>query len=123
MGSRVCGTTGLTETCLEEGESDAGHIVERSLADRIRSMLCSPDDAGRIDAISEELNCTRTLNRAFEPILNAVLSALDSSSVTFRTKALKALGHVVTSDATVLTHVSTRSSNILCVDQARSVPG
>lgn len=58
-----------------------------------------------MDALSEEINCSRALGRVFDSVLGAILCALDLSSATLRARALRALGQVVADDATVLEQV------------------
>lgn len=65
----------------------------------------SADEMGRIDKLAEEINCVKGLSHSFQPILNVILVALDAPAIFMRTKALKALGQIVTSDATILSTV------------------
>lgn len=60
----------------------------------------------RIDSLADELGTIQVLRSHFNPILNVVLQALDAPPVFMRTKALKALGQIVTSDPSILTAVS-----------------
>ncbi|KAH8077046.1 hypothetical protein BXZ70DRAFT_709469 [Cristinia sonorae] len=64
----------------------------------------------RIDALSEEIGMIQTLKNTFTPILNVVLSALEAPPVFMRTKALKALGQIITSDASVLSTPNVRAA-------------
>lgn len=56
--------------------------------------------------LSEEIGTIQTFRNSFSPILNAVLKALEAPPVFMRTKALKALGQIVTSDPSILSLVS-----------------
>lgn len=46
------------------------------------------------------------LRSSFNPILNTVITALEAQPVFMRTKALKALGQIITSDPDILSAVS-----------------
>lgn len=46
------------------------------------------------------------LRSSFNPILNTVIQALEAQPVFMRTKALKALGQIITSDPEILSAVS-----------------
>lgn len=59
-----------------------------------------------MDEVSEEVNLSRPVGRVFDVTLGAILFALESSSVTSRTKALRALGHILVADSTILNLVS-----------------
>ena len=65
----------------------------------------SEQEAGRIDRLSEEVGSVQSLRSLFLPILNVVLVALDAPPVFMRTKALRALGQIVTSDPDILSMV------------------
>jgi cohesin loading factor subunit SCC2 len=56
----------------------------------------------RVDRLAEEIGSIQGLKNSFTPILNVILLALDAPPVFMRTKALRALGQIVTSDPTVL---------------------
>jgi cohesin loading factor subunit SCC2 len=58
-----------------------------------------------MDHLSEEVGSVQSLKSLFLPILNVVLVALDAPPVFMRTKALRALGQIVTSDPTILSMV------------------
>ena len=49
---------------------------------------------------------TQGLRTYFNPILNTVIQSLDAQPVFMRTKALKALGQIITSDPEILSAVS-----------------
>lgn len=66
----------------------------------------SQDEATRMHRLSEEIGIIQTFRNSFAPILNAVLKALEAPPVFMRTKALKALGQIVTSDPSILSLVS-----------------
>jgi cohesin loading factor subunit SCC2 len=58
-----------------------------------------------MDRLSEEVGSVQSLKSLFLPILNVVLVALDAPPVFMRTKALRALGQIVTSDPSILSMV------------------
>lgn len=58
-----------------------------------------------MDRLSEEVGSVQSLKSLFLPILNVVLVALDAPPVFMRTKALRALGQIVTSDPNILSMV------------------
>ncbi|KAF9267598.1 hypothetical protein L218DRAFT_955463 [Marasmius fiardii PR-910] len=62
----------------------------------------SQEEADRIDRTAEEIGSLHMARTFFQPILNVILMALDASPIFMRTKALRALGQIVTSDATIL---------------------
>ncbi|EMD39745.1 hypothetical protein CERSUDRAFT_150412 [Gelatoporia subvermispora B] len=68
----------------------------------------SQEDIARIDRLSEEIGTIQSFKNSFNPILNIVLQALDAPPVFMRTKALKALGQIVTSDPSVLSAPNVR---------------
>lgn len=51
------------------------------------------------------MGITQGLRNYFNPVLNVILQALDAPPVFMRTKALKALGQILTSDPTILGQV------------------
>jgi cohesin loading factor subunit SCC2 len=65
----------------------------------------SQEDVIRIDRFSEEIGSIQGLKSSFQPIVNVILLALDAPPVFMRTKALRALGQIVTSDPTILAAV------------------
>jgi len=65
----------------------------------------SEQKATRVDLLSEEVGSVQSLKSLFLPILNVVLVALDAPPVFMRTKALRALGQIVTSDPNILSMV------------------
>lgn len=60
-----------------------------------------------MDRMAENMGITQGLRHYFNPILNVTLQSLDAPPVFMRTKALKALGQILTSDPTILGLVST----------------
>lgn len=73
------------------------------------SVLCfvrSEEEVARVDLLTEEIGTVQNLRSSFGPILNVVLMALDAPPVFMRTKALRALGQIVTSDSSILSTVS-----------------
>jgi len=74
---------------------------------KIHTHLChsSQEEVQRVDSLSEEIGTTQSLRNSFNPILSIIVIALDAPAIFMRTKALKALGQIVTSDATILSNV------------------
>lgn len=70
----------------------------------------SPEEVVRIDRLAEEIGIAQDLRNSYQPILNVTLLALDAPPVFVRTKALRALGQIVTSDPTILAVVRPSSS-------------
>ncbi|KAI0754694.1 hypothetical protein C8Q80DRAFT_1094239 [Daedaleopsis nitida] len=68
----------------------------------------SQEEVARIDRLSEEIGTCQHLRNSFNPILTVVLQALDAPPVFMRTKALKALGQIVTSDPSILSAPNVR---------------
>ncbi|KAF8607050.1 hypothetical protein BDV93DRAFT_436800 [Ceratobasidium sp. AG-I] len=62
----------------------------------------------RVDDLAERFGGTQSLRNAFEPILGAILMALDAPAVFMRTKALRALGLIVTKDSSILKQANVR---------------
>lgn len=73
--------------------------------DFFHSLSRSQEDVTRIDRLSEELGTTQSLSNAFDAMLNVILVSLDATAVFMRTKALRALGQIVTADPGILGHV------------------
>lgn len=69
-------------------------------------MLSSQEEVSRIDRLAEEIGTIQGLRSSFHPILNVILLALDAPPIFMRTKALRALGQIVTSDPSILSTVS-----------------
>lgn len=59
----------------------------------------------RADGLAEEIGTIQSLRNSFNPILSVILMALDAPAIFMRTKALRALGQIVTSDASILAQV------------------
>ena len=72
-----------------------------------KSYRSAQEESTRTDVLSEEIGMMQNLRNTFFPILNVVLSALEAPPVFMRTKALKALGQIITSDPSILSAVST----------------
>ncbi|EIN12396.1 hypothetical protein PUNSTDRAFT_118258 [Punctularia strigosozonata HHB-11173 SS5] len=68
----------------------------------------SQDEVARIDRLAEEIGTLQSLRNSFNPVLNVILAALDAPPVFMRTKALRALGQIVTSDPSVLSMANVR---------------
>lgn len=68
----------------------------------------SQEEASRIDRLAEEIGTIQGLKNSFHPILNVILAALDAPAIFMRTKALRALGQIVMSDATILSAPNVR---------------
>ena len=60
----------------------------------------------RVDRLSEQIGAIQALKHAFDPILNVIIVAFDAPPVFVRTKALRALSHILTTDPNVLSNVS-----------------
>lgn len=65
----------------------------------------SEEDVVRADSLAEEIGTIQSLRNSFNPILSVTLMALDAPAIFMRTKALRALGQIVTSDASILAQV------------------
>ncbi|CCM06130.1 uncharacterized protein FIBRA_08379 [Fibroporia radiculosa] len=82
----------------------------------------SQDEVVRIDRLSEEIGTIQSFKNSFIPILNVVLQSLDAPPVFMRTKALKALGQIVTSDPSILsTHNVRRAIENHLLDSSSAV--
>ncbi|ELU38190.1 proline-rich protein Rad9 [Rhizoctonia solani AG-1 IA] len=62
----------------------------------------------RVDDLAERFGGTQSLRNAFEPILSAIILALDAPAVFMRTKALRSLGLIVTKDSSILKQANVR---------------
>lgn len=76
------------------------------MADRLHRS--SQEEVARIDRLSEEIGTCQSLRNSSNPILTVVLQALDAPPVFMRTKALKSLGQIVTSDPSILSAPNVR---------------
>ncbi|KAJ7366455.1 hypothetical protein DFH08DRAFT_1003444, partial [Mycena albidolilacea] len=91
-----------------------GHRVKTALhgvwKDPVRDVfdIGSQEEAERIDRVAEEIGTIQLLRNSFQPILNIILVALDAPAIFMRTKALRALGQIVTSDPSVLAETNVR---------------
>lgn len=65
----------------------------------------SQEEVDRIDQLAEEIGTLQTMRSSFNPILNTIVGSLNAPVIFIRTKALRALGQIVTSDPTVLSMV------------------
>ncbi|KAG5653655.1 hypothetical protein H0H81_011615 [Sphagnurus paluster] len=70
----------------------------------------SQEEVERINRLAEQVGTVQSLRNSFQPILNTILVALDAPAIFMRTKALRALGQIVTSDATILSTANVRRS-------------
>ncbi|KAL0960842.1 hypothetical protein HGRIS_005858 [Hohenbuehelia grisea] len=68
----------------------------------------SQDEALRVDRLAEEIGTCQGLRNSFQPVLNVILASLDAPPIFMRTKALRALGQIVTSDASILSAPNVR---------------
>ncbi|KAJ7457662.1 hypothetical protein B0H11DRAFT_208709 [Mycena galericulata] len=68
----------------------------------------SQEEVARVDRVAEEIGTIQILRNSFNPILNIILLALDAPPIFMRTKALRALGQIVTSDPTILAEPNVR---------------
>ncbi|KAJ3896942.1 hypothetical protein GG344DRAFT_35833 [Lentinula edodes] len=70
----------------------------------------SPEDALRVDRQSEEIGTIQgsSLRNGFTSMLNVIIQALDAPIIFMRTKALRALGQIITSDPGILATSSVR---------------
>ena len=84
---------------------DPGCVLLLNKAPHAEPFPSSEQEAARVDRLSEEVGSIQSLKSLFLPILNVVLVALDAPPVFMRTKALRALGQIVTSDPSILSMV------------------
>jgi cohesin loading factor subunit SCC2 len=89
-------------TCLRLGKVNLYNTLEGCA----HSLPCRTDsEVKRVDDLAERFGGTQSLRNAFEPILGAIISSLDAPAVFMRTKALRALGLIVTKDSSILKQV------------------
>jgi cohesin loading factor subunit SCC2 len=90
---------------------DIGFVVclFKSFTPSIRFVYSSQEEVARIDRLAEQIGTVQALKNSFPPILNVILLALDAPPVFMRTKALRALGQIVTSDSSILSTVRSDS--------------
>jgi cohesin loading factor subunit SCC2 len=74
-------------------------------------VIRSQEEVSRVDGLAEEIGTIQSLRNSFNPILSVILMALDAPAIFMRTKALRALGQIVTSDASILAMVGLRFSS------------
>ncbi|OAX39889.1 hypothetical protein K503DRAFT_738603 [Rhizopogon vinicolor AM-OR11-026] len=112
----------LKQLNLQQNESNALQSAQMHLYARLKFALSgvwkdssndvfdigSQEEVKRIDRHAEEIGAIQTLRNSFGPILNVVLLALDAPAVFMRTKALRALGQIVSSDSSILTTPNVR---------------
>ncbi|KAI6114285.1 sister chromatid cohesion C-terminus-domain-containing protein [Pisolithus sp. B1] len=82
--------------------------LQKALSSLWQGPFDSQEEAARSDLLAEEVGTVQGLMNSFGPILNVVLMALDAPPVFMRTKALRALGQIVTSDSTILSMANVR---------------
>jgi cohesin loading factor subunit SCC2 len=91
-----------------------GSILKSALRNIWKNDLGDPfdmgsqDDSRRICAIVEEIGTVQSLRNLFPVLLNVIVSTLDAPAIFLRTKALRALGQVVTVDASALSSKNVR---------------
>ena len=71
----------------------------------------------RIDQIAESVGSSQSFPGLLDALLNVVIIASDSTIVTLRTKALRALGQIVANNPEILKNVS---SSLLLAQNFRS---
>lgn len=85
---------------LERFEAHLG-LLAAKLWDPIQDDVFGPsldDEKDKIDALALDLSRVQSLASTYEPLLHRILSTCDATSVTFRTKALRAVGLIVHED-------------------------
>ena len=83
---------------------------------KLKILDSSQEEVLRVDGLSEEIGTIQSLRNSFNPILGIILMALDAPAIFMRTKALRALGQIVTSDASILSAVSFIFFSLFSVD-------
>ncbi|KAJ3525731.1 hypothetical protein NMY22_g10453 [Coprinellus aureogranulatus] len=68
----------------------------------------SQEEASRIDRLAEEIGTIQAMKISFQTILNVIVTSLNAPVIFMRTKALRALGQIIMSDATILSVPSVR---------------
>lgn len=68
----------------------------------------SQQEVAHIDKVAEQLGICQGLRNGFQVILNAIVTTLDAPAIFMRTKALRALGQVVTIDPSALSSPNVR---------------
>lgn len=69
-------------------------------------------EVSHIDRLAEHLGVWQNIKSIADPALSVVIVASDASAVTMRTKALRALGQIVTSDPQIFRNVSALLSSL-----------
>lgn len=79
-------------------------------------MSSSAEEVIRVDRQAEEIGAIQgtSLKNGFMPMLTVTLQALDAPVIFMRTKALRALGQIITSDPSILAMVSTSLYIVIC---------
>ncbi|KIJ54752.1 hypothetical protein M422DRAFT_775001 [Sphaerobolus stellatus SS14] len=109
---------------MDEEDDSPDHQPFRKLSERVKTALRnvweeaaqdvfdigSEEDAARVDRLSEELGTISSLSHAFDAVLNVILISLDAPPVFMRTKALRALGQIVTADPGILKSANVRKA-------------
>ncbi|KAI6027546.1 hypothetical protein BKA83DRAFT_4230505 [Pisolithus microcarpus] len=105
------------EKLLARHEAISSHLLKRSSDDQAVQALRNESTAVFCARLQKALSSLWQdhssdvfdgLMNSFGPILNVVLMALDAPPVFMRTKALRALGQIVTSDSTILSMANVR---------------
>lgn len=96
-------------TVIQQGRLFAAQLARPQENDSVFNEISS-EDAKKAGAASLRLERSSTLQSAFSTILQAILTSLDHSTVAVRSRALRALQLIVTTDPDVLLLVSTRVS-------------
>jgi cohesin loading factor subunit SCC2 len=84
---------------------DVGFVAIRQLRIKELNVCRSSKEVTRIDQLAEQVGSTQGFFGLLDAILNVVIFASDSTVVTLRTKALRALGQVVASNPKILKNV------------------
>ncbi|KAH7925870.1 hypothetical protein BV22DRAFT_1088167 [Leucogyrophana mollusca] len=106
----------------EDKETKPPSSIKVSFCDKLKSTLRdvwkdhstdvfdmgTQEEIARIDQLAEDIGTVQGLRSSFGPILNVILLALDAPPVFMRTKALRALGQIVTSDSSILSAPNVR---------------
>ncbi|KZP01340.1 hypothetical protein CALVIDRAFT_492971 [Calocera viscosa TUFC12733] len=105
-------------TSTERFEKGSGLVKE--MTDALRSVwekdtadvfeASSDSESARIDALCQLLGATNPMQTAFDLIIHVILSALTSPAVFMRTKALRAIGQIVTCDSELLRQQNVRQT-------------
>ncbi|KAG8798144.1 Sister chromatid cohesion protein 2, partial [Serendipita sp. 400] len=115
------------ETRLKQSEGPIDEQVQKPMLNLIAKLKGSMQDVwkvvpvdvfsigsegetARADKLSERLGSLSSLNAAFDPVLNVILGSLDAAAVFMRTKALRALGQILSSDASILQKPNVRQA-------------